>query len=160
MGDQVWTLTLTALPFVLVAGFLIAAVCGYMAGLLGSSNSPISSVGILTVVSCAGLLLLVAAPGPPQPLIAFALIVTAGGVRGATISNDNLQDLKTGQLVGAAAVAPAGGAAGRGWGRRGGDPAGAQPPGACLWLRRRAARDGACAGRAAGDADSRRWRKA
>jgi putative OPT family oligopeptide transporter len=73
-----------------------------MAGLLGSSNSPISSVGILTAVSCAGLVLLVAAPGPSQPLVAFTLIVTAVVFAVATISNDNLQDLKTGQLVGAA----------------------------------------------------------
>jgi len=102
LAGQSWTLTLTSLPFVLVAGFLIAAVCGYMAGLLGSSNSPISSVGILTVVSCAGLVLLVAAPGASQPLVAFTLIVTAVVFAVATISNDNLQDLKTGQLVGAA----------------------------------------------------------
>jgi putative OPT family oligopeptide transporter len=102
LGDQAWKLTLTFVPFVLVAGFLIAAVCGYMAGLLGSSNSPISSVGILTVVSCAGLILLVASPAAPKPLIAFALIVTAVVFAVATISNDNLQDLKTGQLVGAA----------------------------------------------------------
>ncbi|MEI9991785.1 MAG: oligopeptide transporter, OPT family [Rhizomicrobium sp.] len=102
LGGQAWTLTLASLPFVLIVGFLIAAVCGYMAGLLGSSNSPISSVGILTVVSCAGLLLLVALPGPPRPLVAFALIVTAVVFAVATISNDNLQDLKTGQLVGAA----------------------------------------------------------
>lgn len=102
LGDQAVTLTLVSVPFVLIAGFLIAAVCGYMAGLLGSSNSPISSVGILTVVSCAGIVLVVAAPGPAQPLIAFALIVTAVVFAVATISNDNLQDLKTGQLVGAA----------------------------------------------------------
>ena len=85
--------------------FLIAAVCGYMAGLLGSSNSPISSVGILTIVSCASLL--VAAGGAVagdrrKPLVAFTLIVTAVVFAVATISNDNLQDLKTGQLVGAA----------------------------------------------------------
>jgi putative OPT family oligopeptide transporter len=102
LGAQATLLTAVSLPFVLVAGFLIAAVCGYMAGLLGSSNSPISSVGILTVVSCAGILLLVARPGPAQPIVAFALIVTAVVFAVATISNDNLQDLKTGQLVGAA----------------------------------------------------------
>jgi putative OPT family oligopeptide transporter len=102
LGSQAVTLTAVALPFVLIVGFLIAAVCGYMAGLLGSSNSPISSVGILTIVSCAGLVLLVARPGPSQPLVAFALIVTAVVFAVATISNDNLQDLKTGQLVGAA----------------------------------------------------------
>ncbi len=102
LGAQAWTLTLVSVPFVASAGFLIAAVCGYMAGLLGSSNSPISSVGILTIVSCAGLVLLVAVPGPPQPQVAFALVVTAIVFAVATISNDNLQDLKTGQLVGAA----------------------------------------------------------
>jgi len=102
LGSQAFMLTLTSVPFVLVAGFLIAAVCGYMAGLLGSSNSPISSVGILTIVSCAGLVLLVSAAGPPQPRVAFALILTAVVFAVATISNDNLQDLKTGQLVGAA----------------------------------------------------------
>ncbi|HEX4304318.1 MAG TPA: oligopeptide transporter, OPT family [Rhizomicrobium sp.] len=103
LGAQVWPLTLASVPFVLVAGFLIAAICGYMAGLIGSSNSPISGVGILTIVSCASLLLLVAAPTPEttRPLIAFALIVTAIVFAVATISNDNLQDLKTGQLVGA-----------------------------------------------------------
>jgi putative OPT family oligopeptide transporter len=101
LGGQAFVLTLTSVPFVLVAGFLIAAVCGYMAGLIGSSNSPISSVGILTIVSCSALVLIVAT-GPTAPLVAFALIVTAVVFAVATISNDNLQDLKTGQLVGAA----------------------------------------------------------
>ncbi|MBV9044886.1 MAG: oligopeptide transporter, OPT family, partial [Alphaproteobacteria bacterium] len=104
LGGELLPLTVASLPFVLVAGFLIAAICGYMAGLIGSSNSPISGVGILTIVSCASLLLLVAAPTPEttKPMIAFALIVTAIVFAVATISNDNLQDLKTGQLVGAA----------------------------------------------------------
>ncbi|HWP72412.1 MAG TPA: oligopeptide transporter, OPT family, partial [Gemmatimonadaceae bacterium] len=47
------TLTLIAVPFVLVVGFLIAGICGYMAGLIGASNSPISGVGILSIVACA-----------------------------------------------------------------------------------------------------------
>ena len=104
LSPQVWTLTLISVPFVLVAGFLIAAICGYMAGLIGSSNSPISGVGILTIVSCSGLLLIVSAPtaATARPLVAFALVVTAIVFAVATISNDNLQDLKTGQLVGAA----------------------------------------------------------
>src|SRR6185436_4964751 len=41
------TLAAIAVPFTLVAGFLIAAICGYMAGLIGASNSPVSGVGIL-----------------------------------------------------------------------------------------------------------------
>ena len=104
LSKEVWLLTAVSVPFVLVAGFLIAAICGYMAGLIGSSNSPISGVGILTIVACATLLLLVATVdnATSKPLIAFALIVTAIVFAVATISNDNLQDLKTGQLVGAA----------------------------------------------------------
>ena len=96
-------LTSIAVPYVLFGGFLIAAVCGYMAGLIGASNSPISGVGILGVVICASVVVLVMHPGPDlQPaLVAFSLFVTAIVFACATISNDNLQDLKTGQLVGA-----------------------------------------------------------
>jgi len=97
------TLTLIAIPFVLIGGFLIAGICGYMAGLIGASNSPISGVGILSIVLCASVLILVVAPtSVTQPaLVAFALFITAIVFACATISNDNLQDLKTGQLVGA-----------------------------------------------------------
>jgi putative OPT family oligopeptide transporter len=96
-------LTSIAVPFVLLAGFLIAGICGYMAGLIGASNSPISGVGILSIVLCASFLALAVAPTPDnrQALVALALFVTAIVFACATISNDNLQDLKTGQLVGA-----------------------------------------------------------
>ena len=97
------SLTLVAVPFVLLGGFLIAGICGYMAGLIGASNSPISGVGILSIVLCASVLILVVAPtaGTQPALVAFALFITAIVFACATISNDNLQDLKTGQLVGA-----------------------------------------------------------
>ena len=97
------SLTLVAVPFVLIVGFLIAGICGYMAGLIGASNSPISGVGILSIVVCASVVVLVVAPTATsqQALVAFALFVTAIVFACATISNDNLQDLKTGQLVGA-----------------------------------------------------------
>jgi putative OPT family oligopeptide transporter len=97
------TLTLIAIPFVLIIGFVIAGVCGYMAGLIGASNSPISGVGILSIVICASVITLAVAPtvDTRQALVAFALFVTAIVFACATISNDNLQDLKTGQLVGA-----------------------------------------------------------
>ena len=96
-------LTLIAVPFVLLGGFLIAGICGYMAGLIGASNSPISGVGILSIVLCASVLILAVSPTEmTRPaLVAFALFVTAIVFACATISNDNLQDLKTGQLVGA-----------------------------------------------------------
>jgi putative OPT family oligopeptide transporter len=92
-----------AVPFVLVVGFLLAAVTGYMAGLIGATNSPISGVGILAIVMGAAALVLVERPtlGTRDALVAFALFATSIVVACATISNDNLQDLKTGQLVGA-----------------------------------------------------------
>ena len=103
LASSALTLTLIAIPFVLIGGFLIAGICGYMAGLIGASNSPISGVGILSIVLCASLLILAVAPtATTQPaLVAFALFTTAIVFACATISNDNLQDLKTGQLVGA-----------------------------------------------------------
>jgi putative OPT family oligopeptide transporter len=97
------TLTLSII-YVLVMGVVIASVCGYMAGLIGASNSPISGVGILSIL---GISLILAALFPAaggdatKALVAFALFVTAIIFGIATISNDNLQDLKTGQLVGA-----------------------------------------------------------
>lgn len=96
-------LTLIAVPFVLLAGFLIAGICGYMAGLIGASNSPISGVGIISIVLCATVLVFAVSPTPETrpALVAFALFITAIVFACATISNDNLQDLKTGQLVGA-----------------------------------------------------------
>jgi putative OPT family oligopeptide transporter len=97
-------LTLVAVPFVVIAGFIVAAICGYMAGLIGSSNSPVSGVGILAIVTCSAMLLVVtpATPESAPALVAFALFTTAIVFGVAVTSNDNLQDLKTGQLVGAA----------------------------------------------------------
>jgi putative OPT family oligopeptide transporter len=96
-------LTAIAVPFVMIVGFLIAGICGYMAGLIGASNSPISGVGILSIVLCASVLVLAVPPtaGTQGAIVAFALFVTSIIFACATISNDNLQDLKTGQLVGA-----------------------------------------------------------
>ena len=93
-----------SIVYVLIMGVVIAAVCGYMAGLIGASNSPISGVGIISVLGIAIVLSLLfpnAGANETEALIAFALFVTAVVFGVATISNDNLQDLKTGQLVGA-----------------------------------------------------------
>lgn len=90
--------------YVVIIGFAVAAICGYMAGLIGSSNSPVSGVGILAIVVASLLMLAVIAiagvPADPT-FITYALIVTAIVFAVAVIANDNLQDLKTGQLVAA-----------------------------------------------------------
>ncbi len=100
-GEPTTTIALSII-YTLIAGVVIAAVCGYMAGLIGASNSPISGVGILSVLGIS--LILVALYGKmggdeTKALVAFALFVTAIIFGVATISNNNLQDLKTGQLV-------------------------------------------------------------
>ncbi len=103
-GAQTLTFGLSLL-YILGAGIVIASVTGYMAGLIGASNSPVSGVGILSILGISLILVALFGSGGgeeiTQPLVAFALLVTAIIFGIATISNDNLQDLKTGQLVGA-----------------------------------------------------------
>ncbi|WOB75448.1 OPT family oligopeptide transporter [Achromobacter xylosoxidans] len=102
----VWKLVAYAVLFAFVFGFLVAAACGYMAGLVGTSTSPISGVGIVAIVLVSLLLLalggeLLAVQNGVQMTIALAIFSTSAVVAVASISNDNLQDLKTGWLVGA-----------------------------------------------------------
>ncbi|HUT34361.1 MAG TPA: oligopeptide transporter, OPT family [Planctomycetota bacterium] len=83
----------------LVAGFLFSAVASYMAGVVGSSNNPISGVTIATVLTTALLLLALgtgSAAGPAAAILVGAVVCCA-----AAIGGDVMQDLKTGQLVGA-----------------------------------------------------------
>jgi putative OPT family oligopeptide transporter len=105
LSPMIWPLVIGGVAFALIAGGFIATVAGYMAGLIGASNSPVSGIGILTIVSGALLLAAFAQPvlgrGATDALVAFALFAVAIVFSIATISNDNLQDLKTGQLVGA-----------------------------------------------------------
>jgi putative OPT family oligopeptide transporter len=103
LSSQLALLVIGSVAYIALMSFFVAAVCGYMAGLIGASNSPLSGVGIVVVVGAALLLALVAKPLlPPSAgpaLVAFSLFITAVIFAAATISNDNLQDLKTGQLV-------------------------------------------------------------
>jgi putative OPT family oligopeptide transporter len=103
LQSMIVPLIVVSIIYIVVAGLFVAAVTGYMAGLIGSSNSPVSGMAILTVVGVSILLLLIskADPATTPALIAYALFVTAIVLNVATISNDNLQDLKTGQIVGA-----------------------------------------------------------
>jgi putative OPT family oligopeptide transporter len=94
--------------FSVLFGFLVAAACGYMAGLVGSSSSPISGIAIIATILTSLLLLAIlgaagvlATPPGQQTGIALALFTVSVVLATATVSNDNLQDLKTGYLVGA-----------------------------------------------------------
>ncbi|EFL78016.1 putative oligopeptide transporter [Actinobacillus pleuropneumoniae serovar 2 str. 4226] len=89
-----------------IVGFLVAAASGYMAGLVGSSSSPISGIGIISIVIISVILMMVGnAAGlmetaDGQRFLTALTIFTASIVFCvSTISNDNLQDLKTGYLV-------------------------------------------------------------
>ncbi|MDR3400585.1 MAG: oligopeptide transporter, OPT family [Pandoraea sp.] len=101
-------LVVCSVVFAVVFGFLVAAACGYMAGLVGSSASPISGIGIVAVVLVSLLILSISQASGlldtsegSKLAIALALFTTSAVIAIATISNDNLQDLKTGWLVGA-----------------------------------------------------------
>lgn len=86
-----------------LAGFLFSAVAGYMAGLVGSSNNPISGVTIATLLTAALLLLLLlgtgSAKGPAAAILIGAVVCCA-----AAIAGDNMQDLKSGYILGATPV--------------------------------------------------------
>ncbi|TAL73094.1 MAG: oligopeptide transporter, OPT family [Rhodanobacter sp.] len=103
LGSQLTLLVVGGVLFVVILSFLVSAVCGYMAGLIGSSNSPLSGVGILVVIIAALLLVVGVKPLLPaesgKALVAFALFITSIVFAVASIANNNLQDLKTGQLV-------------------------------------------------------------
>jgi len=103
LGAHLPTLIIGGVTYIVLMSFFVSAVCGYMAGLIGSSNSPLSGIGILVVIGAALLLVMGVKPyvGPDagKALIAFALFTTAVVFNVAAIANNNLQDLKTGQLV-------------------------------------------------------------
>lgn len=84
----------------IIAGFLFSAVAGYMAGLVGSSNNPISGVTIATILTSSLILLALlgtgAEKGPAAAILIGAVVCCA-----AAIAGDNMQDLKAGHLLGA-----------------------------------------------------------
>jgi putative OPT family oligopeptide transporter len=84
--------------FMLVAGFLFSAVAAYMAGLVGSSNNPISGVTIATVLTSSLILVGLGMDGKVGP--AAAIFIGAVVCCGAAIGGDNMQDLKAGHLLG------------------------------------------------------------
>ncbi|GAA5522248.1 oligopeptide transporter, OPT family [Aliifodinibius salicampi] len=103
-----WSTMAIGMLFSLIAGFLFASVAGYMAGLVGSSNNPISGVTIATILATSLILLVLlgsqlefsADTERAQAAAAAAIVVGAMVACAAAIAGDNMQDLKAGQLVG------------------------------------------------------------
>jgi putative OPT family oligopeptide transporter len=83
-----------------LAAFLFSSVAAYMAGLVGSSSNPVSGVTIATIMLASLLLVLLMGAGHPAGPAA-ALVIGAVVCCAAAMGGDNLQDLKTGYLVGA-----------------------------------------------------------
>lgn len=105
-GATAWTLVAISVFMSFLLGFLVAAACGYMAGLIGSSASPISGIAVISVLALSLVLIGVGQaqgmlddPGNARFYTALALFCSSVVVAIAAISNDNLQDLKTGWLV-------------------------------------------------------------
>ncbi|AQT04488.1 OPT family oligopeptide transporter [Acetobacter persici] len=110
MAHGIWPAVCAAVLFCVVFGFVMAAACGYMAGIVGSSSSPISGIIIIAAVLCALMILGLESLGlMPAEMMAegqtlatgFTILLLSAITATVAISNDNLQDLKTGQLVGA-----------------------------------------------------------
>lgn len=83
-----------------IAGFLFASVAGYMAGLVGSSNNPISGVTIATILSSSLILLALLGTGSEKGPAA-AILIGSVVACAAAIAGDNMQDLKAGNILGA-----------------------------------------------------------
>lgn len=104
--ESAWLFIITCTFLAVFIGFFVAAACGYMAGLVGSSSSPISGIGIISVVITSLTLFLLGkmtglidSPEGMKFLTALTIFTGSIVITTAAISNDNLQDLKTGLLV-------------------------------------------------------------
>jgi putative OPT family oligopeptide transporter len=95
-----WFVSIPMTVIMVVAGFLFVSVSAYMAGLVGSSNNPVSGITISTILFAALVLVLLmgrdAELGPVAAIMIGAVVCCA-----ACIGGDNLQDLKAGHIVGA-----------------------------------------------------------
>ena len=107
-SGQKLTFTFVGVGIAVFMGFFVAAACAYMAGLVGTSSSPISGVGILGIIVASLIMYalcssfgIFALPGGEKFATATAIFTTSIILAIACISNDNMQDLKTGWLVGA-----------------------------------------------------------
>ncbi|MGP1575759.1 OPT family oligopeptide transporter, partial [Selenomonas sp.] len=106
--SQVLAFTLVGVGVAVFMGFFVAVACAYMAGLVGTSSSPISGIGILGIIVASLVMYALCSsfgifdlPGGEKFATATAIFTTSIILAIACISNDNMQDLKTGWLVGA-----------------------------------------------------------
>jgi putative OPT family oligopeptide transporter len=95
-----WTVSVPMTIIMIVAGFLFVSVSAYLAGLVGSSNNPVSGITIATILFASVVLMFLL--GRESQIGAVAAIMIGAVVCcAAAVGGDNLQDLKAGYLVGA-----------------------------------------------------------
>lgn len=87
--------------YILVIGFFLATICAYFTGLVGSSNNPLSGILILSILILGAIYFFLFSHDSNGKIAALMVIVTTVIATCASISNENLQDLKAGQMVGA-----------------------------------------------------------
>jgi len=97
--DQ-WLVSIPMTLIMIVTGFLFVSVSAYLAGLVGSSNNPVSGITIATILFASAVLVLLMGRDSPLGPVA-AIMIGAVVCCAAAVGGDNLQDLKTGWLVGA-----------------------------------------------------------
>ncbi|WP_045727221.1 oligopeptide transporter, OPT family [Xanthomonas sp. GPE 39] len=95
-----WHVSVPMTVIMIVAGFLFVSVSGYLAGLIGSSNNPVSGITISTILFASAVLVLLLGRDSPIGAVA-AIMIGAVVCCAAAVGGDNLQDLKAGYLVGA-----------------------------------------------------------
>jgi putative OPT family oligopeptide transporter len=89
---------LVAAVLMIVVGFLFAAVSGYLVGLIGSSNNPISGLTLSTVIVAALLMVILGQKGTSG--VAAVLGVAGVICVSAAVAGEMLQDLKVGHILG------------------------------------------------------------
>jgi putative OPT family oligopeptide transporter len=95
-----WTVSIPMAIIMVVAGFLFVSVSAYLAGLVGSSNNPVSGITIATILFASVVLLFLLGRDSPIGPVA-AIMIGAVVCCAAAVGGDNLQDLKAGYIVGA-----------------------------------------------------------
>ncbi|PIZ03623.1 MAG: oligopeptide transporter, OPT family [Gammaproteobacteria bacterium CG_4_10_14_0_8_um_filter_38_16] len=95
-----WAGFITVL-YLLIVGFFISTICAYFTGLVGSSNNPLSGLIILSILILGAIYFFLFSHHGDGKIAAMMVLVTAVVATSASISNENLQDLKAGQMVGA-----------------------------------------------------------
>jgi putative OPT family oligopeptide transporter len=95
-----WAVSVPMALIMVVAGFLFVSVSAYLAGLVGSSNNPVSGITICTILFASVILMFLLPHNSPIGAVA-AIMIGAVVCCAASVGGDNLQDLKAGHIVGA-----------------------------------------------------------